>query len=175
MPVVEVAGPADTAAQWSMQPWSSRHIEGTFAKDFCLLIQLTRKQRPRWKTASLCPLHLCCLYFGSGSCLNRRGLLIAQGGSFFLSDPLTPLRLEAPNRQVIVLKRQSPLFQEEQSPEDKPPPVKYNLSLMGRGLYPEVSHTVLRTNLSSPAIRTYGMVGLEELETRQWWAESHSE
>lgn len=51
MPVVEVAGPADTAAQWSMQPWSSRHIEGTFAKDFCFLIQLTRKQRPRWKTA----------------------------------------------------------------------------------------------------------------------------
>lgn len=68
MPVVEVAGPADTVAQLSMLPWSSTYIEGTFAKDFCLLTQLTREQRAKMEDsfASLCPLRLCCLYFGSG-------------------------------------------------------------------------------------------------------------
>lgn len=90
VPVVEVAGPADTVAQLSMQPWSSRYIEGTFAKDFYLLTQLRREQRAKMEDsfASLRPLHLCCLYFGSGYCLNCRGLLITQGGSFYLSDPL---------------------------------------------------------------------------------------
>lgn len=66
MPVVEVAGPADTVAQLSTQPWSSRYIEGTFAKDFCLLTQLTRSREQRRKTALPLCVHFASVAFTSG-------------------------------------------------------------------------------------------------------------
>lgn len=97
MLVVEVAGPTDTVAQLSMQPWSSRYIEGTFAKDFCLLTQLTREQRAKKEdsfasvsTSPLLPL------------LRVRLLLELQGPAnhsrrvFRLKRP-TPLSLKAPS------------------------------------------------------------------------------